>query len=211
MQSSPPRPTQQLTHRIELKLRDVGQLFNTMDPSPFHEKDLDHDAEEFIESWAQEFPVNEPLSLWLHLDEFPPDGNPQPMVTQAIHNFFGYRARMNHLEFRQLMQEGRRCLLVGLIFLIACLFVSEMVAGYSAGTMSDILRESLTIGGWVAMWRPLEIYLYEWWPVKQRGKILLKLSRVPVTVNRNSPQPEGRAEDETANFDKHPDTFAGNA
>jgi len=39
---------------IELKLASVSQLFNTMDPSPFHERDLDHDAEEFILSWARE-------------------------------------------------------------------------------------------------------------------------------------------------------------
>lgn len=39
---------------IELRLNNVGQLFNTMDPSPFHERDLDHDAEEFILSWARE-------------------------------------------------------------------------------------------------------------------------------------------------------------
>ena len=39
---------------IELRLNNVGQLFNTMDPSPYHERDLDHDAEEFILSWARE-------------------------------------------------------------------------------------------------------------------------------------------------------------
>lgn len=175
-----------------------------MDPSPFHEKDLDHDAEEFIESWAQEIPVDEPFGLWLHLDEFPPAGNPQPLVTRAIHHFFVYRARLNHLEFRRLMQEGRRCLLVGLLFLITCLIASEMVAKYSAGTMADIIRESLTIGGWVAMWRPLEIYLYEWWPVKQRGKILRKLSRVPVTVKKNIPKQDGKPDDGTARLDEHP-------
>src|SRR5439155_10099296 len=50
-------------HHIELNLRDINQLFNTMDPSPFHEKDLDHDAEEFILSWAQEFHRHEPVDL----------------------------------------------------------------------------------------------------------------------------------------------------
>ncbi|HKM82407.1 MAG TPA: hypothetical protein VJY15_15780, partial [Candidatus Acidoferrum sp.] len=47
-------------HTISLKLRDMNQLFNSMDPSPFIEKDLDDDAEEFIVSWAQEFPHNAP-------------------------------------------------------------------------------------------------------------------------------------------------------
>ncbi len=44
-------------HTISLKLRDMNQLFNSMDPSPFIEKDLDDDAEEFIVSWAQNSPI----------------------------------------------------------------------------------------------------------------------------------------------------------
>ncbi len=171
-------------HRIELSLRDVGQLFNTMDPSPFHEKDLDHDAEEFIESWAFEFKVHEPVTLIVHLEEMPTGPSPQPMVEQAVHNYFINRARLNRLEFRRLMAEGRTCLVIGLLFLGACLAVSELVIGRSPGTLSGVLRESLTIGGWVAMWRPLEIYLYDWWPLRHRGKVLQKLSTMPVEVRK---------------------------
>ena len=54
---------------IELNLRDINQLFNTMDPSPFHEKDLDHDAEEFILSWAEEFHRHETVDLIVHLEK----------------------------------------------------------------------------------------------------------------------------------------------
>jgi len=46
------------------------------------------------------------------------------------------------------------------------------------------LRESLTIAGWVAMWRPIEIYLYEWWPLRHNGKIYEKMSRMKVDVRR---------------------------
>jgi len=42
-----------LPSMIVVRLNAVGQLFNTMDPSPFHERDLDHDAEEFIVSSAR--------------------------------------------------------------------------------------------------------------------------------------------------------------
>src|SRR5262252_5820371 len=107
-------------HRIELKLRDVNQLFNTMDPSPFHDKDLDHDAEEFILSWAREFPLAEPVSLVVHLSEVPAGQNAPVLVEQAIQNYFAYRARLNRMEFRQLLQLGRRNLLVGLVFLGTC-------------------------------------------------------------------------------------------
>ena len=169
-------------HRIELNLRDVNQLFNTMDPSPFHEKDLDHDAEEFILSWAREFPVHEPVALVVHLSEVAPDCNPQMLVEQAVHNYFVYRARLNRLEFRQLMQQGRKSLIIGLLFLVACLFASEALARVSSGTLLSVLRESLTIGGWVAMWRPMEIYLYDWWPLQRRGKVFEKLGRMPIEV-----------------------------
>ena len=45
-----------------------------------------------------------------------------------------------------------------------------------------ILRESLTIGGWVAMWRPMQIFLYEWWPLARRGRIYRNLSHAEVAV-----------------------------
>lgn len=48
-------------HRIEISLKSIDQPFNSMAPSHLHEKDLDRNAEEFIMSWAQEFPRGEPL------------------------------------------------------------------------------------------------------------------------------------------------------
>jgi hypothetical protein len=51
-----------------------------------------------------------------------------------------------------------------------------------AGTWASIVRESLMIAGWVAMWRPMQIYLYDWWPLRQRSRIYEKLSNMPVEV-----------------------------
>lgn len=169
-------------HRIELHLRNVEQLFNTMDHSPFHEKDLDHDAEEFIVSWAQEFHHREPVHLIVHL-ETPPEGHePGRLVTDAIHNYFAYRKRLNDLEFKRLMKQGRASLLVGLCFLLACLGVIELFELSQPGTVGKFIAEGLLIAGWVAMWKPMEIYLYDWWPVRRRGRVFEKLSRMPVEV-----------------------------
>ena len=98
-----PVPAQQMpgVRHIELNLRDVEQLFNTMDPSPFQEKDLDHDAEEFILSWAEEYHHHEPVHLVVHLEKIPEKGDPNRLVTDAVHNYFAYRARLNDLEFKR--------------------------------------------------------------------------------------------------------------
>ena len=55
---------------------------------------------------------------------------------------------------------------------------------HHAGTLPIILREGLIIAGWVAMWRPMEIFLYEWWPLLRKGRLYEKLSRMRVDVRK---------------------------
>jgi hypothetical protein len=169
------------SHYIRLKLHDVSQLFNSMDPSPFIEKDLDADAEEFIVSWAQEFPRDDPVRLHIYLEQWPAEDPKEPIKT-AVHNYFAHRAEIADLEFKRLLEQGRISLVIGLVFLSTCLVLSKVLLGHAGGTWAVVARESLTIAGWVAMWRPMQIYLYDWWPVRRRRRIYEKLSHMPVEV-----------------------------
>ena len=160
---------------IELKLTEIQQLFNSMDPSPFHERDLDHDAEQFILSWAQEFSIRTPLKLLIHLEKAPKGiEETRLLAEESIQHYFKYQADLTGREFRQLMKEGRIALLIGLSFLAVCEFIAQyFTESDSAG--SAIVLHGFTVIGWVAMWRPLEIYLYRWWPVLRRQKIFQNL------------------------------------
>lgn len=168
-------------HRIEIKLRDLNQFFNSLDPSPFHERDLDHDAEEYIVSWVQEYHRHDPVTLVIHLEEQPQNAEACSVAERAVHHYFAYKANLNKREFRRLMKQGRTSLFIGLGFLGACLAASELIAQIG-GPFSLLLRETLAIAGSVAMWRPMEIYLYEWWPLRRRGQIFEKMSRMPVEI-----------------------------
>ncbi len=179
-------------HRIEVFVEKIEQLFNSMDPSPFHEKDLDHDAEEFIISWAQELPRYEPISLVVHLNQLPARGDAQHVVETAVHNYFGYRAKLNRLEFRHLLKQGRISLVIGLAFLAGCLLTGQLMR-HQQGSLSIVLRESLTIAGWVAMWRPMQIFLYEWWPLRRLGHLFEKMSRMHVEVRKRTASRDGTA------------------
>jgi len=172
-------------HLIELKLRDVNQLFNSMDPSPFFEKDLDRDADEFIVSWAREYPLDAPVKLRVHLERWP-EQDPAALIESAVHAHFAARAKMTDLEFRRLMRTGRLSLLIGLLFLGACLTATRALLRYPS-VWSGYLREGLTIAGWVGMWRPMEIYLYAWWPLRRRGRNFSRLAEMPVEVVRGEP------------------------
>lgn len=157
-----------------------------MDPSPFIEKDLDDDAEEFIVSWALEYPLNAPLRLSIYLDQWPAE-DPKELIKIAVHNHFSYRARIVGLELKRLFKQGRTSLLIGLVFLSVCLLISRLLFTGNAGTWASVGRESLTIAGWVAMWRPMQIYLYDWWPIRRRANIYRKLSRIPVEIGPRTP------------------------
>lgn len=168
-------------HSISLNLHDLNQLFNSMDPSPFLEKDLDDEAEEFIVGWAREFPPDEPLKLRIHLEQWPAE-DPEEMIRQAVHHHFAHRAELTNLEFRALMKQGRISLLIGLSCLVTSLVISKVLLGAETGTWAYVVRESLTIAGWVAMWQPMQTYLYDWWPLLRRSRVFAKLSRIPVQV-----------------------------
>ena len=157
-----------------------------MDPSPFPEKDLDDDAEEFIVSWAQELPRKDPISLLVHLNKLPAVNDIQRNVETSVRHYFAYRAKLNSLEFRHLLRRGRISLVIGLAFLGACLVTSQLLLRNSESTLANVLRESLTIGGWVAMWRPMEIFLYEWWPLRSMGRLFEKLSHMHVEVRKRA-------------------------
>jgi hypothetical protein len=166
---------------IEVKVQTLHQLFNSMDPSPFHERDLDRDAEHFILSWAQEYPLRAPLKLLVHLGQKGDTPDSEGRLGESVHNYFAYRADLNQRELRQLLREGWTSLLIGLAFLAICVTLSKTVASHLT-TWQPVIQEGLTIIGWVAMWRPLDIYLYRWWPIRNLGKVYRKLSQMPVEV-----------------------------
>src|ERR1700704_1771384 len=100
-------------HRIEIFVDRLEQLFNSMDPSPFHEKDLDDNAEEFIVSWVNEYHRHDPVTLVVHLNQFPDGPHPKEVIEKAVHHYFSHRAQLNRMEFKHLMKQGRMSLAIG--------------------------------------------------------------------------------------------------
>src|SRR5215831_5005157 len=168
--------------KIELNLSRFSQLYNSFDPSPFHERDLDQDAEEYIVSSAEEIPHQRPLSLVIYLpaDQLPDAG--ASGLTETIHHYFAYRATHERRRLRLLFHDGRIALVTGVLFLFGCLLLRGLLHSIKDGAVPGILGEGLLIIGWVAMWRPLEIFLYEWVPISRRCRVFAKLSKMPVVV-----------------------------
>jgi hypothetical protein len=167
---------------IEVHVADLRHFFNSMDPSPFREKDLDPKAEEFIVDWAKTFPKNAKPSLLIHVDRGI-DLQDEAVVCEAIRTYFGHRAAASRRRLRQLLLVGRTSLFIGSTVLVTLFLASNFVARNLSGiSFGRLLQEGLVIGGWVAMWRPMEIFLYDWWPIQSEAKLFDRLSSMPVRI-----------------------------
>jgi hypothetical protein len=108
-------------------------------------------------------------------------------VGAAVHEFFRQRSLSASRRLSQLFRVGRTSLLIGVAFLAIAVTVASIVDREFGGrSIGALIRETLVIGGWVAMWRPLEIFLYDWWPIRAERRLHDRLSVMPVRVTFSS-------------------------
>ncbi len=167
---------------IEIKLSSVMQLFNSFDPSPFHEKELDSVAERYIVETVKDFPGKTRFKMNIYL---PPDiaGTDQAMkIPSAIQNHFEYKMLVAERKFRSHFRHGRSTLLIGLTFLTIALVARQLVSSMNNHLVAQILSDAFLIIGWAAMWEPVTVLLYELWPIIQLKKTYEKISRMGIAI-----------------------------
>ena len=166
---------------IELRVDDIAQLFHTLDPFPFRERDLDREAEQYIVDWARELAADQPIQIVIHFPQTAAQTKAARELKEAFGRYFAYRAdRLQH-DLNELFRIGRRSLAIGVAILIVCLVLAHLAAGYLVDApFQRLIEESFLILGWVANWRPLEIFLYDWWPLARRRDLYRRLSAARV-------------------------------
>ena len=182
-------------HVLDLYLAETRQLFNSMDPSPFQERDLDPKAEAYILEWAREAPARLPLGLAVHLGREPATEGAGATLRGAVDDHFRRRALVTWAKLRRLFRVGRISLVIGLGFLLLAIVVGEWIASRIGSDRHAILiQESLIIVGWVALWHPMGIFLYDWWPIRAEAKLLDRLGEMDVQVRDAGSHARGAAD-----------------
>jgi len=161
---------------------ELKQLFNAMDASPFRERDLDPGAEDLIVGWAakrREAQRSPCKWLWTGLRA---SLRKRRHCATLCMNFSGTRAG-HEATFASAaadwprQPDGRPGV--------------SRPRGHSGRcnrqrdarrSLRELLRQGLVICGWVAMWRPLEILLYGWWPIRTEARLYDRLSEMPVRI-----------------------------
>lgn len=168
---------------IELRLTDSAQLFNNLDPFPFRERDLSAEAEQYIVEWAQELPKTQPIGIVIHMPASSADPNSGADLPQAIASWFRAKELGEARAMRALFRDGRLAFLIGLAGLALCLGLSFLLTKAYDGPFARVFQESLVIIGWVVIWRPAEMFLYDWVPLLRRKTLFRRLAEAKVSVH----------------------------
>lgn len=158
------------------------QLFDSFDPAPFHEKELDSDADEYIFNAVDEFPLKKPIEIMIYLPPEEVSKEVEIKLKEAISNHFSYKKVLTDIELRRLLERGRKNLAIALMFLFLCLVTIRLISSFEETLINTLFSEGLLIIGWVAMWEPVEIFLYGWWPIVHRRNIYKKIVNMDVYI-----------------------------
>ena len=172
---------------VSIHVRELAQLFNSLDPSPFWDRDLDRVAAEFIED---EFRDKQSAGVW-HLHVHVLEGDTSPTDLQAaVENYYGRLANSSRIALREHLWMGQLALLGGLAIFLLSMGARGILSGM-LGHLPPILDEGLILLAWLALWRPAEALIYGWVPFYRNRRLFERLAGIRVLVRVAAPTAMG--------------------
>jgi hypothetical protein len=163
---------------IDVRLGAIDQLFDNRDPAPFRERDLDPQVSQYLVDSAEDLWGAAPFRLVFWLDTPCLPG----AVEQAVRANFEDQILRSVRTRRRRRRTGQLALALAIVLVVALLSLSQFVAGIVPGSLGAGLKEGLVISGWVVMWRPVEILIYDWIPMRHDRKVSTRLLGAPIDV-----------------------------
>ncbi len=169
-------------HTIHTNIRSHEDIFDIRDPSPVSRRKLSPDWLDYVFDALDGIPRRQPVNLTLQLRR----GVIHPSQTKALvhdvrRQLHHYHRSLRH-KLRQNFRAGRTTLFLGLLVLVGFVFLSEASTKIDLGDFQLAFREGFLIIGWVALWRPVEILLYDWWPIVESRRKVGQLLKGTITV-----------------------------
>lgn len=172
------------TWQIDLQLESLQQLSSDLDPAPLARRDLDSSAEEYILDAARELPQDAKLclNLWLPGEELALANAER--VTRTVRYHFQWMHQRSRHKLREHLREANRSTILGLVFMVVCMLIVHSIESMAPPDhlMTSISAEGLMVIGWVALWRPVEMLLYDWWPLRREVKLTRRLAGLDVQL-----------------------------
>lgn len=167
---------------LDIHIDTETQLFNSMDPAPFRRRELDPAVVDYIIAFAEKAPGSADLGLAIQLDQPPAGVDIEAIVANAVHENFRRLAADTRRSLRRLFHDGRISLFIGIAFVALSVLIGEWLASFTTSNHAQVIAETFVIGSWVALWHPVNIFLFDWWPLRREARLYDRLSQMTVKV-----------------------------
>lgn len=173
--------TQDGADLIEVNIRGIQQIFDSRDPAPFRDRDLDDDFVEYVVASAKEIPSSsKKIKILIHLSGSSDASDVTPFK-EAITDFFSYQIELQSGDLKRFLKRAQSYLLLGAVFLFACLGIAQSLAGLDqTSEFFYFLREGIIIFGWVGLWRPMELILFDWYPLLEKIRLYERIQKAEI-------------------------------
>jgi len=105
-------------------------------------------------------------------------------VGTALQKYFKYRAEVTQRDLNELFRTGRLSLLIGMTVLAVGLLATQAITGrLGESSLGRYFEEGLIIISWVGNWKPVETFLYDWWPVLRTRNLYRRLANAKVEMH----------------------------
>ncbi len=168
---------------IEVRVKNPYQLFDARDPAPFRERDLDDDFVEYILSSIREFSFSTPFKIIVYVEETETKDLSKNAIQEAIHSYFAYKVDLQKKDLKTFMKRAQFFLMIGILVLVSCVGIAQSLPLSTQPGPLGILREGIVIFGWVSIWKPIELILFDWYPHYEKLRIYRKMLETSIDIH----------------------------
>jgi hypothetical protein len=166
---------------IDIVVKNTKDIFQQFGHSPLGSNILNRDFEDYILTAAKSCPLEKKIGLAVYM---PCSLGEEKLIEPAIHKHFENRARQTSLHLKEQFKQWAVNMVIGVLFLVLCLILVEILEVFSYINIIKIIKESLLIIGWVALWEPVTFILFGWRIIKRDKLLYKKLARMPISIEK---------------------------
>lgn len=167
---------------ISIELHSTSELFTPPTPDPFAGRFATTSGVERILEGARQH-REEPLAVAIRVTETP--AHTEDTVQSALRAYWAASADELRQRRRRIWSRGFKELAVGVLFLAVCLALSASLSsvGWRTEWFGQFAIEGVIIVGWIALWHPVDMLLFEPWPLNSDLRALGRLSNATIRVD----------------------------
>lgn len=139
---------------IDIALEDYLEFFHEWDNSAFRKRDIHPELAEFLDLCSEDIPLRKKLEIVFSLNTDEISAEKEEQIRISYKNYYNSLKRLVNRKAERFFKVSAILLLTSIVLLSAYTLLREVT---NHSIISDVLLESLLIGGWVFTWEAVHL------------------------------------------------------